>query len=69
MADSPTLFRRSSGTPNTKISFNTVLNKASAYHIRIPYLNKLPFAAVGIIVTLIVINLIVWAVVGVVLVR
>lgn len=49
--------------------FNNVSNKASAYHAGIPYLSKLPFPAIVIIVTLIVVNLIVWAVVGVVLVR
>ena len=70
MANSSTLFRRNSDAPNTNPSFfNTISNKASSYHARVPYLNKLPFAAIGIIITLIFINLIVWAAVGVVLVR
>lgn len=43
-------------------------NKASLVHGRVPYLSKLPFAAVAIIATLITINLLVWAAVGAVLV-
>lgn len=43
--------------------------KASEYHSRVPYLSKLPFPAIAIIITLIVVNLVVWAAVGVVLVR
>jgi hypothetical protein len=31
-------------------------NKASTYHSRLPYLRKLPFSALAIIITLIVIN-------------
>lgn len=37
------------------------------YHSRVPYLNKLPFPAIAIIVTLIIVNLFVWAGVGIVL--
>ena len=43
-------------------------NKASIAHARVPYLSKLPFAAVAIIATLIIINLLTWAAVGAVLV-
>jgi high-affinity nickel-transport protein len=42
--------------------------KASHYHARTPYLHNLPFPAIAIIVTLIVVNLLVWAAVGIVLV-
>ncbi|KAF2196876.1 NicO-domain-containing protein [Delitschia confertaspora ATCC 74209] len=42
-------------------------NKASGYHSKVPYINRLPFAAVAIIVTIILVNLIVWAAVGIVL--
>jgi hypothetical protein len=35
---------------------------------RVPYLSKLPFPAIAIIVTLIVVNLLTWAAVGIVLV-
>jgi len=42
--------------------------KASEYHSRVPYLQKLPFPAIAIIVTLIIVNLLVWAAVGVALV-
>lgn len=38
------------------------------YHSQIPYLRKLPAPVIGIIFTLIVVNLICWAGVGVVLV-
>ncbi|KAF2107214.1 high-affinity nickel-transport protein-domain-containing protein [Lophiotrema nucula] len=47
--------------------FRDFSKKASGYHARVPYLQKLPFAAVAIIVILIVVNLLVWAAVGVVL--
>jgi high-affinity nickel-transport protein len=43
-------------------------NKASAYHSRVPYLNRLPFNAIAIIVTLVVVNILVWVAVGIVLV-
>lgn len=39
------------------------------YHSRIPYLRRLPFPAIAIILTLIMVNLLVWAAVGIVLVR
>jgi high-affinity nickel-transport protein len=44
-------------------------NKASTYHATIPYLRKLPFAAIAIIIALIAVNLLVWTAVGIVLVR
>lgn len=54
---------------DTKPSFlQNVSAKASHYHSRVPYLQKLPFPVIAIIVTLIVINLVVWAAVGIVLV-
>lgn len=70
MATSPTPSVRNHDVPDDKPSFfNNMSNKASAYHARVPYLSKLPFPAIAIIFTLIVVNLIVWAAVGVVLVR
>jgi high-affinity nickel-transport protein len=42
--------------------------KASHYHARTPYLHNLPFPAITIIVALIVVNLLVWAAVGILLV-
>ncbi|CAO2651609.1 Nn.00g041790.m01.CDS01 [Neocucurbitaria sp. VM-36] len=47
--------------------FLNVSTKAAEYHSRVPYLSKLPYPAIAIIVTLIVINLLVWAAVGIVL--
>ncbi|KZM18973.1 metal ion binding [Ascochyta rabiei] len=65
MATSPA---PSSDASNTKPSFfANVSNKASTYHARVPYLSKLPFPAIAIIVTLIAINVVVWAAIGVVL--
>jgi high-affinity nickel-transport protein len=48
--------------------FKKVSNKASTYHARVPYLQKLPFSALAIILTLIFINLVVWAAIAIVLV-
>jgi high-affinity nickel-transport protein len=48
--------------------FRNVSNKASQYHSRVPYLQRLPFPAIAIIATLIVVNILVWAAVGIVLV-
>jgi high-affinity nickel-transport protein len=53
------------GKPSLLQSFSS---KASLAHARVPYLSKLPFAAVAIIATLIIINLLTWAAVGTVLV-
>ncbi|KAF1997091.1 high affinity nickel transport protein nic1 [Amniculicola lignicola CBS 123094] len=47
--------------------FRDFSNKASGYHSRVPYLSKLPFKAVAIIVTIAVVNILVWAAVGAVL--
>ncbi|KAF2638609.1 NicO-domain-containing protein [Massarina eburnea CBS 473.64] len=47
--------------------FNIWTSKASTYHSRVPYLRKLPFAALAIIITLIIVNLLVWVGVGIVL--
>ncbi|KAF1834923.1 NicO-domain-containing protein [Decorospora gaudefroyi] len=47
--------------------FRDASNKASTYHSQIPYLRRLPFSAITIIVTLIFVNLLVWAAVGIVL--
>jgi high-affinity nickel-transport protein len=58
-----------SDSPETRSSFlRNVSKKASAYHSRVPYLSKLPFPAIAIIVILIVVNLLTWAAVGIVLV-
>jgi hypothetical protein len=66
---SPAPSVRNSDASNIKPSFfNHVSSKASAYHARVPYISKLPFPAIAIIITLIVVNLLVWAAVGVVLV-
>lgn len=55
--------------PDTKHSFiRNVSAKASQYHARVPYLQKLPFPVIAVIVTLIVVNLLVWTAVGIVLV-
>jgi high-affinity nickel-transport protein len=55
--------------PSAKPSFfRNVSNKASYYHSRVPYLQRLPFPAIAIIATLIVVNILVWAAVGIVLV-
>jgi high-affinity nickel-transport protein len=48
--------------------FRKASDKASEYHSRISYISRLPFPAIAIIVTLVVVNLLVWAAVGVVLV-
>ncbi|ORY05190.1 high-affinity nickel-transport protein-domain-containing protein [Clohesyomyces aquaticus] len=57
--------------PGTEASKASVLKNfsqnASLYHARVPYLSKLPFAAVAIISFLILVNLLVWASVGIVL--
>lgn len=54
------------GSPSLFKSFS---NKASTYHARVPYLRKLPFAAIAIILILIFVNLVVWAAAGIVLVQ
>jgi high-affinity nickel-transport protein len=48
--------------------FTKLSSKASTYHARVPYLQKLPFSALAIILTLIFINLVVWAAIAIVLV-
>ena len=53
----------------SKLSFfRNASKKASAYHAQTPYLRRLPFAAIAIIITLVAVNLLVWAAVGIVLV-
>ena len=49
-------------------TFNLFSKRVSEYHSRVPYINKIPFPAIAIIVALIAVNLVVWAAVGVVLV-
>jgi high-affinity nickel-transport protein len=51
-----------------KSFFRKASAKASEYHSRIPYVSKLPFPVISIIVTLVLVNLLVWAAVAVVLV-
>lgn len=58
------LSAESKASPFVKLS-----NKASMYHAQVPYLNKVPGSAIAIIITLILVNALVWAAVGVVLVR
>jgi hypothetical protein len=54
-------------TPNLTTK-NDFTSKAAIYHERIPGIRKLPFSVVAIILLILSINIIVWAVVGVVLV-
>ncbi|EUC47990.1 hypothetical protein COCMIDRAFT_88520 [Bipolaris oryzae ATCC 44560] len=57
-----------SGDPESQSSFfRKASKKATEYHSQTPYLRRLPFPAIAIIVTLIVVNLLVWAAVGIVL--
>ncbi|KAH7558819.1 high affinity nickel transport protein nic1 [Bipolaris maydis] len=57
-----------SGDPESQSSFfRSASKKATEYHSQTPYLRRLPFPAIAIIVTLIVVNLLVWAAVGIVL--
>ncbi|KAF2477553.1 high affinity nickel transport protein nic1 [Lindgomyces ingoldianus] len=64
----PTSFDEVPETEDGKPSlFRNISNKASLYHARVPYLSRLPFSAVTIIVILIGMNLLVWAAVGIVL--
>jgi high-affinity nickel-transport protein len=55
-------------TGNKPSFLRNISAKASQYHARVPYLQKLPFPAIAIIATLIIVNLVVWAAVGIVLV-
>jgi hypothetical protein len=48
--------------------FGRMSSKASGYHAQIPYLSKVPGSAIAIILTLIFVNAVVWAAVGVILV-
>jgi high-affinity nickel-transport protein len=43
-------------------------NKSKHYHARIPVLKRLPFPSIAIIALLVVVNVLVWIVVGIVLV-
>jgi high-affinity nickel-transport protein len=54
-------------TPKSS-TFSILSKRAFEYHSRVPYISKLPFPAIAIIVALIAVNLVVWAAVGVVLV-
>ncbi|OSS48380.1 hypothetical protein B5807_07817 [Epicoccum nigrum] len=53
-------------TPKSS-TFSILSKRAFEYHSRVPYISKLPFPAIAIIVALIAVNLVVWAAVGVVL--
>ena len=48
--------------------FRHASNKVSTYHAQTPYLRRLPFPVIAIIITLITVNLLVWAAVAIVLV-
>lgn len=48
--------------------FGEFATKANTYHSRMPYVRKLPLPVIGIILTLVLVNIIVWAAVGVILV-
>ena len=52
--------------PNAKQSFST---KVALYHERIPIIRRLPLSVIAIIIAVLLVNLIVWAGVGVVLVN
>ena len=69
MANSQPASLHTSDRDNNPSFLRNVKAKASHYHAHIPYLQKLPFPAIAIIVTLIVVNLLVWAAVGIVLVQ
>ncbi|PVI06425.1 high-affinity nickel transport protein-like protein [Periconia macrospinosa] len=60
-----------SGDGETGEATNTTLqkwtNKASLYHARVSYLRKLPFSALAIIVTLVIVNILIWVAVAIVL--
>lgn len=43
-------------------------NRSQRYHARIPVLKRLPFASIAIISLLMLVNILVWIVVGIVLV-
>jgi len=47
--------------------FRNASTKASRYHSQITYMRRLPFPAIAIIVALVVVNVLVWAAVGIVL--
>ncbi|KAH7125493.1 high-affinity nickel transport protein-like protein [Dendryphion nanum] len=69
MADSLPAPQASAGAaiPTSQDGKFKLFSKASTYHSRIPYLRKLPFPAIAIILTLILVNVLVWAAVGAVL--
>lgn len=46
-----------------------LVGKVEALHGRVPGIRKLPFRAVAVIVSLVVVNTVVWVAVGIVLVR
>lgn len=52
-----------------KVSFlGNVSKKAAMYHGRVPYLRRLPFPALAIIILIALVNAAVWVAVGIVLV-
>ncbi|KAF2875297.1 high-affinity nickel transport protein-like protein [Massariosphaeria phaeospora] len=57
----------SQATEPSKTLISRASHKASIYHARVPYVRRVPFPALTIILTLILVNLLVWAAVGVVL--
>ncbi|KAI4907684.1 hypothetical protein J4E90_009090 [Alternaria incomplexa] len=61
----PTLNLENPGDPAVDFNCNYVANAAQQH--RTPYLRRLPFAAIAIIITLVAVNLLVWAAVGIVL--
>jgi high-affinity nickel-transport protein len=69
MAHTPPASINTAAPHNKPSFFRNVSAKVSHYHSRVPYIQKLPFPAIAIIITLIIVNLLTWAAVGVVLVR
>lgn len=66
--DSSTPTPYAAGISDEERSFlKKATDRAVVYHGRVPYLSKLPFRAVAIIVALVLVNLVVWAATGVVL--
>jgi len=55
--------------PKTPRFLKKATERATLYHSRVPLLQKLPLNAVAIILLLLLVQCVVWAVVGVVLVR
>jgi hypothetical protein len=65
--DSEALLLESTPTQDTPPK-NSLASKAALYHERIPIIRRLPLSVIGVIVTVLFVNIVVWAGVGIVLV-